>query len=411
MKKRAGILAGFLALSLGLAGLIGTAFADNGVWTDKTNGVTSFNYKVSYHCEDSDCTNKDGHVIPKTAFSYEIAPGVAIDSTATTPAIFEGPAKGLTFSGGDSYETTTWKTTFTDCQQEENVGMTLNPSLFTHAGIYRYTITESAMTAEQQALGIHKSNEEEPLTRVIDVYVMEAAGNEGQFLVSDVVMSTISPDEAPTLDAADPTKAIYGTPTELKKLDKYEYEVPLKEVELIKHVEGNAGDKTEMFPFTVQLTAADATTAAINQYPVVITAIADENAAKCDAQNITVGSSFDAQIKHNGFIRIKVPQTVKVQVKETVNAGEGYLITSEVDGSALDADVPVEYVQDKDNLHTETEYKTQGKVGQDNMRITYTNKRDQISPTGVITRYLPFAILLGAAVVLTAASKSRKAHA
>ena len=123
---------------------------------------------------------------------------------------------------------------------------------------------------------------------------------------------------------------------------------------------------------------------------------------------------INGTLKGGEKITIKgLPAGTLVEVQENAVAADNYNITAKVenmDGSAAiesaNYDTPA-----SSTTHTESAYTTKGTVKgntTDDGAITYLNYRAAISPTGVVLRIAPYAIMLGAGVVLFIILKSRK---
>ena len=117
-------------------------------------------------------------------------------------------------------------------------------------------------------------------------------------------------------------------------------------------------------------------------------------------------------MKLTGEVTIKgLPAGTVVKVKETTPAYELYVTSSAVTNMGTGTDT-ANYTAAA-NTYTESTYTTKGTVQGNtatNGSIVYTNGRAQVSPTGLVLRIAPYALILafGAALVIILAVRRRK---
>ena len=147
------------------------------------DGLTSVTFDVKIESE----TNT-----PKTKFTYTVAPGTAVDATANTPKINAGPADGAKFAEGANAATFV----VNDADKKETLTITLDPSKFTAAGIYRYTVTQADLTDAQTAIGLVA---DDAAVKYLDLYVEN--GETGK-KITNVILSNNA--DAPTITPVEP---------------------------------------------------------------------------------------------------------------------------------------------------------------------------------------------------------------
>ena len=383
-----------------------------------TSAITAATFNVHFIISGTNA------VRPITQFSYSIANGSAAAGDATHPSIYAGVTDGATIP---TATTDQWAAVNVGSigDDVDTIGLSFDATKFSQPGIYRYTITQTALTDEQTAIGIENGNtygtasgDQDWQTLTLDVYVanVTVSGTPTLSVVAAVLQNgTTQPvlsDERGTVDGTLET-ATYTT-----KVDGFYNCYQSYDVTLHKVVTGDAGDKNFAFPFDMQLgqnlngTTDDANTSIEGM---TITATAADAKATCSATyTIATGTTIQGTItmKDSGAITLTgLPKTAIVKLMETVDAGEGYDITSVVSNMNPSTNLT-------DNLggivkhHTETAFTTEGTVdGTAGADITYTNHRASISPTGVVLRVAPYALMLFAGIFFVILSRRRREEA
>ena len=397
-------LAGTMFLSMG-TGVHAEALSGGKASAD--GGMTSVTFTVKLETEDN---------TPKTAFTYTIANGTAVDATATTPKIEAGVTDGAKFA-----DAAAGKASFVvnDTEKTKTLTITLDPSKFGAAGIYRYTLTQTALSTAQTAIGITADEHE---VKYLDLYV-EGAGDAKK--ITNVILS--NSNAAPTITPkADPEKdeAAYGTNKVdgfVNKFGKEDPDDPVDpsnpdgpkkvknyEITLSKTVDGDLGDKDNPFEFTLNVknTISDADTD-LNGLTVNYTSTTGYDGAANAAASGTLtvqDAAYTVKLKHGETLVLKgVPSTIEIDLKENVAAAEGYKITSVVTDlkDKTEANVAAGSADTTGSKGT-----VDGKDGS----IQYTNTRKAVSPTGVVVRFAPYILMAGGAVILLLANKRQKEH-
>lgn len=376
MKKLTALLLALvmvLAMNVNAFALEGEAFAGT---TDSTN-LTDFTIDVILH--------KVAAVMnPEETVTFTVVP--AEPSEVANPYQV-GPANGIKFANnGDN--TATFAANLTDADNTATIKLTTDVDSFGgKPGIYRYKITETT-PLDKAALGFATSD---VTTKYIDVYVKNVTGGT---IIYGIVMGELNTDtdgQRPLKNKDANFDISYttnngGTPTTPGDDTPKSYDVTISKVL------GNGGAEDPNEIFTFKLTVGALAAAAGVKIPVTFTggATGDAEITLADASN-----TYDYSVKGGSTIKLSgMPLTLALQVVETVAGLDGYTTTATV--------------TDMNNPDTATNRQASGTVKGENGTMTITNTRTTISPTGVVLRVAPYAIMLGAGVVLFIILKSRK---
>jgi len=373
------------------------------ITTEEAGGLGAVTYKVYFDRPDATVTPQNSNRLA-TQFTYTIAPGTAIAATANTWEIKAGPAAGALFDTGDN-ATDAFVINAGDDADPDLIKVTFDTSKFTGgAGIYRYVITQAAMTDEQAALKIEAEGAgtwgTTAVTRYLDLFVTD--GN----IIESAVLSREA--EAPAIQEKQGAQQGEEEAVYAQKTDGFHNRETLYPFDIVKTVTGSMANSTKKFPFRVQLiyaepeTGNDANTTATGL--IAYYTIEDADGDEGKLVPITVGAAATTiEIAANEKIHFyNVPATVKVDVTETIAAGEGYTIKATVAGNTLTEVANSNNTSDDSNpCHTNGAVQAVVTAsGAATGTITYNNIRNAISPTGVILRYAPYIIMIAAAAVL-----------
>lgn len=375
-----------LALALALVMVLGissVAFADGtalaggtAAATDlKTDGITM---KVEYKPE-------AGLKAPAKTFSYTVTVP-ADDDLTTSPKIY----KGL---GSITIADVAWnvnEATEVTSTQTKTVAIPLSTvGPFTHAGIYRYYITQAPFSADEVNAGILT---EKGTGDAVQKYLDLVVDKDGK--ITSAVLSDTGAHEGfnyTTGNKADGFANTFGkTGTTDPDGPGHPENSGKHTITLSKVVAGNAADTSEAFPFRVEVSSVNT----------VLTGVQYSIGTKTDAE---IGTAYDelVKLKDGETINIVVPNDVKVEIKELTAATEGYSIKSEQTGFD-DATVQ------STGALTDAGFKGTLNNANDAPTVTYTNTRDDISFTGVALKVAPFVMILAAGCLMLVIGKRRK---
>jgi hypothetical protein len=292
----------------------------------------------------------------------------------------------------------------------------VHPDLFSSAGIYRYQITDTSATGTNvtalEGAGVVQGSATDK-EYFLDVYLSNDDTNPGKLKVSGYVLSAKNNEEIKpgTDEPAAEKKPGFGTdPTSSSDpypVDK-NYTYPTYNVILNKKVEGSMGDKQNGFPFTVTVTNNDlgydyevtgSTNPANNvdlksQTPVTSVNLGDGSTLKI--WGLSPFATVNYSEKNN------LPETYQTKVGNTAGAAD-------VQGKAALAQNAEKAAFDSVKaVATGYAINTKATVNPDADAIYFTNTLDDVSQTGVVLRFAPYAIMLGAGVALFIILKVRK---
>ena len=434
---------GAIVLAIMMIAMVGTAWADDGdnAYSGSGNtiatsvaGTTSIPLKKSIIF-----FNENGSTVyePNITYSYTVAPHDpnhatvtddgslnAVNGTAApvTVTVNGGPAGGVYFASGadeiafSSANTSTAAATGTEVEKSTNLSVDL--SKFNRAGIFRYIITETTTESDKNAVGVIEGDDFDS-TRYLDVYIKN--GTSGLELYGAVIFKTVETTSgsegtddidtsfekttgfAPGTDGATGTTD-YSGETACDTYTTYDFSVK-------KEVSGGLADKTNEFPFYVNVTnTIDGAKYTFYDDPGTGSGVAETISGTSIAKG-TNASSSSLTLKHGDYIKfVGVPSNtssaLSIDITEWNNTPDSY--TSSVaatNGSPAMASGALMAANGSDSVST-FDLKTNDVADQ---IITVTNTLAEISPTGYVSRFAPYAlILIGGVALLVIAMKRRK---
>ena len=315
--------------------------------------------------------NAQGASVPNVTYTYTIAAGNAIGATANSPEVKAGVGSptisSVTYTKGD---------TITQNEVSKNVTITFPDGTFTAPGIYRYVITESANTNTD-------IDDVDGNTRYLDVYVVN--DTDGGYKIDATVFTETA--VTPTFDK-ETRQPTYGGKNE-EITDAYTtYELSLDKV-----VEGNMGNKNQLFDFTINFSGPANTSFTFGDQQVTL----DENGTGSVSLQLADATAI-AEIKG-------IPSTVTYTVTENVRSSEGYDTTFAVKrGTGASESIAKDTTASTSEKVTAT---SQTMTKADNA-VVVTNTKRTVSPTGIMMSVTPYALLAGLASALGALFFRRK---
>lgn len=358
-----------------------------------------------------------GDSVPNATFSFTVAPGQAVSASTSGNAVMEVMAgigtptiADVTFAPGDETATSAGSNIDVARNQEARTGtagtdtvqldegekyatkqatVSFSGITFPEPGIYRYVISETA-NADHAAAGIIHDTDTD---RILDVYVVD---NNGSLEVASYVLHTnaSNPVINTTMGSADVAAAGNALSD---KTDGFTNEYSSKDLKIEKEVTGNQASKDKYFEFTVKATnVADTDT-------YVVSLANDNNADTNDGS----ADATSGEAKTGGTIAANAgktnPTTVtgaqlksEAGVKFYLQHGQSIVIR----GLAPNAGYTVtENAEDYASApkNGDTNSGTIGTVAGSNKMATagFTNTRDGIIPTGVVSAVAGGIALLG----------------
>ncbi len=377
------------------------------------------------------------------------------DATTGTPVTVKvnagvaGVVTGVTLPFNE-VNTVAAKPTGTEVEKSDN--LTVNLANIQHAGVYRYLITETVTDASDNNIALtdlDKYGLEERVTadyettRYLDLYVANDDANPGEFkLTGAIIFKTNSVDDSngaattaittttdkttgfePGTETPASGDADYTNDTDVDRYFTYNLKVG-------KTTTGTLADKQNDFPFEIKLTA-DANLIPTVKTDLTVTGATNETAG---VRNIANGSvlTLSPKMSDGDYIELKgIPKGTTVTVKETNNTPDVYTAAWDGMTGTTTADAAVKgYTSanvEKANLSLESsdyainttavalnggQTVTSGTIGGTYVKtvLGYTNNLAEISPTGVVLRVAPYALMLVAGLFLLFLGKKRQAY-
>ena len=279
----------------------------------------------------------------------------------------------------------------------ENVTFTVDNTKFTHAGVYKYTITETQFNPAAAGYDEFEDIKFDTLpTRVLYVYVEENDDtNEGAdpYIVTGIVMKNGDNKD----DGFD--NGYFKDPD---GTDETPHELFVQ-----KEVTGAMGNKSEEFAFTIEINGATG-----EKYYAVVEEL-DANGAWNETTTIyTITSDAEAMpftLKHNQRLHVYgLSDTDTYTVVEKTATGyvttvNGYIVETSKDGKLTPNASGDGYTNTgltKISTDSNTFEGTLGHTQANNdpeikdVTVLYENNREAVSPTGIVTNVAPYALLV-----------------
>lgn len=410
--------------------------------------------------------NPDGAQVrePDITFSYAVTPvttagllGTITDSNGNKVTVNAGVANSVTGVDLD-YDPThtplvTAPATGVEVEKIGNLEVVFennNVATFTHAGVYRYLITETikvngtAVNANDlPKYGFEARTNDYSTERYLDVYIVNDA-TAGLKLSSAIIFKTDAVDDSNPQNTA--TSAITTT------TDKTTGFEPSEEPESGSATIDYTNDKTADRYFTYNLKVGKTTTGSLadknNDFPFVVTLqndstfiptvtadIVNTNATSVSgttANTVSVSSAastVNASMSNGDYITINgLPKGTTAVVKETNNTTDEYTAAWDTMDGTTTSSVTTTRYNSSDAAQTglamaQNDYVvttavavdggqtvTNGDIGGDYKKtvLGYTNEISDISPTGLAFRIAPYVLMLTAGVSLIVLFIKRK---
>lgn len=429
-----------LVLAVVMVMAMGTmAFADDdNVYTgvDQTeatsvSGTTSIplNKTIVIFNTDDNTTVRE----PDITFSYALAKvdstaadGAQLSSTVSdgtnTVRVYNGVPSAVTAPTAITYsQSNTVSATTKGFEDEKTTNITVDPTAFPHAGIFRYVITETSNPVSVADRGLEAHTASYDSTRYLDIYIYNPDGSTHttQWMEAAVIFKTqVTTSGSEGTDNITTTfekttgfePGTDGTPgttdfTNDATVDRYF----TYNLDVTKAITGTLADKTHDFPFQIAITGALANAVTVdvtnssaspaNTTLSVSTTVANDTAALRDGETYSV----TGLPKGTTVTVTEYNDTVDVYKLTTSFAGTTSTATqSNADEGTTEATATGEtgvLINSGDATNVKADTKTV---------LTFTNDLAEISPTGVVMRVAPYALILAAGVVLLMLSKKRR---
>jgi len=367
---------------------------------------------------------------PNISFSYEVTSDTAVEADGTTAAVtdgndpavtrnvYPGPDGGVT---GTEIEFSTAKTAAASAagvKVEESSSLGVNLSSFERPGIYRYLITETSSVAVTEA-GLTARDADYDDTRYLDVYI-RYNDSDALEMYGAVIFKSASDTPGQDSITVETKKTTGFEPTgeetsyvDDKNVDKYTtYDFTVK-----KTVSGSMADRNHEFPFYVavsnSISGAKFTYTADGSETYTGMAV-DEAVAILSAAEFSIGSDdkdSNLRLKHDDTIQlIGVPSSqtdaLSVVIKEFNDTFDSYTPTASATHGELSmtAGTAMTALIGSDATLS---FDVKANDGTEQI-LAIDNNLTEISPTGVVLRVAPYALMLGAGFFLLLVARKRK---
>lgn len=279
----------------------------------------------------------------------------------------------------------------------EDVTFQVNNEVFTHAGVYKYTITETQFDPAEDGYDEFEDIKFDTMsTRVLYIYVEEndnSAAEADPYIVTGIVMKNGD-------------KKDDGFDNGYFKDPDGNNETP-HELFVQKEVTGAMGNKSEEFAFTIEINGATG-----EKYYAVVEEL-DANGAWNETTTIyTITSDAEAMpftLKHNQRLHVYgLSDTDTYTVVEKTATGyvttvNGYIVETSKDGKLTPNDSGEGYENTKLTNSSEVANTFEGTLGHtqannnpeiEDVTVLYENNREAVSPTGIVMNVAPYALLV-----------------
>jgi len=451
-------IAGITLATLMIAGIAGSAFAEEApntftagvsehetLGTEIGNSISFQKELVIYNTSEAGVTVHE----PNVTYTYSIAPfdanaaaeakleGVTVtdktsdheSGTAVTAVVYNGVAGAVEFTGNTA--------AFSSNETIENVNtegavasrtLTLDfkPEEFPHAGIYRYLITETDLVAgadESEASGRTnagvKSGADYQATRILDVYVRNEYDNENNTSTRVIYGYVMFEGDAGTSITPATAKSNGYVRKEAGSNEDVDY-YNTYNLKVEKQITGTLANANNEFPFQVVFNGVNNSSAAIDYIwnkdgtaqEAVLATISKDKAESTIGTLAETGSAL--VLDDDDFVTFYgIPAGTTAIVNEFNNTYDVYSAAVEAD----DYNTGAGFKYTKANVAAMTEATATTAIA-NNANITtagtadsfviFTNNMEVISPTGVVMRFAPYALILAAGMVLMVVAMKRK---
>ena len=330
------------------------AFATD--YTAVSGGTTTFD---KYLVMDEDAN------VPTADFTFAIGAGTDVAATDSTPAVKGASAEqaALVTVSKDGFVPS--ETTYDSVQNGDTltlgadekyavdvVTVDFSKVSFSTPGIYRFSVTESGT--------VNGVTNDTTSTRYIDVYVVD---NNGALSVSNYILH-------------DGTAAVPGDGKYTDKATGFTNTYATQNVTLTKQVEGNMGDKSKDFTFTITITSADGA----KSYDIT----------GADIKTITTAKP-EGTAAYTGSATVELCDDETVTIKG-LSAGDTYTITeTSVDG--YETKIATGSTTSSEDA-TIVSNAFANKTIADATAVTFYNISEASTPTGIVMDIAPYALLV-----------------
>jgi len=380
--------------------------------------TVTFYKDIVIHNEDTAVTKVYG---PSIEYTYSIAPATGNELATITDAagntVTAKAGIGAAIAMGQDNKATFASSEVTLSGGKgvitNGVDITCDVTKFPGAGVYRYKVTEADSDTARENASITRDTTNYSQDRYLDVYVKNGTGG---LEISGYVMFHLGSGEEAKIDGKNDTDTIEkkttgfdsddtngesaaGTQSNQNMADHYytfNYEVE-------KEITGALADKSHEFPFTVNTSKPTDSTAAVNFY--VKKTLAGAHSSANDSLTATgeIGTAVEEGLADGNMLHlIGLPANATIaSVSELNDTADTYKVTvvnPPLRVPALEANSSASYATATPLTNYATNKTAEPDETPSIIGTKFTNDLTDISQTGVILTYVPYAIMLGVAL-------------
>ena len=333
-------------------------------------------------------TNYEGYAYePTITYTYTLSSGTASGTVTDTQPITANYKAGLVtyLAASDTAVKTAVFSSETAATSGQNatkdITYTFDPSKFPSAGVYRFVVAETATSVAPASIGIVRPTGYDT-SKFLDVYVKN--GTSGPEIYGYALVD----DEASAVTSSSAKSQGWVAGDDLDEYETYN-------ITITKNITGDLADLQAKFPFKIALTGNMS---------------AANVAVDGTGESIALASGTVTGNLGNGKTMIVkgLPKTVTFAVTEDNPTVDQYKTTATVTGITGTTNASAANLA---GSATDFSVVSGGDIANATaaIAITVENNLEKISPTGLVLRYAPYIMILGAGIVLLALSRRRRA--
>ena len=386
---------------------------------------------------------------PNITYTFSVAPIESTtdkivdkdDATKVVAKILPGPAESVYFTmdgttkiytGSIAYTSSPQAFTSSGSRYQTEATLNVDVTKFTAPGVYRYVLTDTTPTADLFAAGITRKDYINTL--YLDLYIVNG-DTVGTFKVGSAVLVTKTGDYGNTDGTVTVTKTNgFVTKddeiTAVTNIDLYR----TVNIRVTKKITGDMADLNHKFPFNIQINNSNAATTTDGDGNVSNTNLYYYHGASASSLTAANGNVLSPSIGNNEIYYIRgLSPKAQINVGETNDTSETYKVTI-VGKSSLESTASTETYKDKVSVAPTTkiyfkdlsgttvttdpvsDYDTANKATDVSKvadtttvrELDFTNNCETISPTGVVLRFAPYAMMFGLGCLLLLGARRRR---
>ena len=355
---------------------------------DAGSDVREPNITYTYEISSVDLSSANATVTDSTGVSGKVKSGVdaALPADPTAQIAFADTNAAITASANGT-------------PVERFAEFTFDPTQFPGPGIYRYKITETS--TNKAAVGVAAEGTYSD-TRYLDVYVKKTSATDDTLMIYGYVMfdadADTSFDAATAATIEKKSSGFVNTSTTAGSFDGVDV-YRTQDLIVTKTTTGVMADKANDFPVAITVTLPNTITGTV-KYGVTLGGNATLTAATTSPDTagafiLSGTNAYSGTVDNGSTITITgIPQGATAVLAESNNTPDSYKVKA---GTSADGtDLLAETIVAAGGNATTTTAVTLSTTG----NIYLTNTLETISPTGYVTRFAPYVLILAGGILL-----------